>query len=179
MKVNIRISIFMACLLVLCACSSTQTSPTALPELPATPTAEPVQSIFGPGTFSIDLPEGWDVSSVEVSTDSNRPYTLFTLGENPTSNDGPGISRVIIARADQWTPEEFVLSQCSTCPQNPFEPVALGGKSALRTKIGGGGVPIMITWYFVEYNGNLIALAIHDPQTLEPLDEVLASIQFE
>jgi hypothetical protein len=47
---------------------------------------------------------------------------------------------------------------------------------ASRTQVGGGGVPFVITWYFVEHNGNLIALAIHDQQTLEPLDAVIQSI---
>jgi hypothetical protein len=77
------------------------------------------------------------------------------------------------------TPEDFVRSQCSTCPQNDFEAVMLDGIPALRTDIGGGGVPFAITWYFVEHEGNFIALAIHDPQTLEPLNEVIESIRFE
>jgi hypothetical protein len=173
--------VFLVGLLVLVACSSQQASPpvTSQPALPATPTVETAQSIFGPGTFSISLPEGWDVASSEINTDPTRPYTLFLLGDNPTGNDGPGISQVVVAEAGLWTPEDFVLSRCSTCPQNPFEQVTLGGKDALRTEIGGGGVPFFITWYFIENKGNFIALAIHDPQTLQPLEEVLSSIQFE
>ena len=61
---------------------------------------------------------------------------------------------------------------CSTCPENSFEEVTVGGKPGLRTEIGGGGVPMVITWTFVENQGKLIAFAIHDPQTLAPLNAV-------
>jgi hypothetical protein len=173
--------VYLASILVLAACGSPQYVPPepAQSGSTATRSVESAQSVFGPGTFSIDLPQGWDIASVEISTDPNRPYTLYLLGANPTGNDGPGISRVAIADADQWTPEDFVLAQCSTCPQNGFESVTLGGKPAQRTEVGGGGVPIVTTWYFVENHGNLIAIAIHDPESLLPLEDVLASIKFD
>ena len=129
--------------------------------------------------FIIDLPDGWNISSEEINSDPNRPYVLYLLGEDPTTNDGAGTSRVVIANADEWSPEEFILSQCSNCPLNPFEPATLGEIPALRTEIGGGGVPFVITWYFVEHKGKLIGFVIHDPETLLPLDEVIASIRFE
>ena len=173
--------LYLASFLVLAACGSLQETPSEPPQpgFTITPSVGAAQGVFGPGTFSIDLPQGWDITSVEINTDPNRPYTLYLLGVNPTGNDGPGVSRVAIADADQWTPEDFALAQCSTCPQNAFESVNLGGKPALRTEVGGGGVPIRITWYFVENNGNFIALAIHDPESLLPLEDVLASIMFE
>jgi hypothetical protein len=62
---------------------------------------------------------------------------------------------------------------------NTFESVTLAGKSAIRAQIGGGGVPFMIVWHFVEHQGNFIAFALHDPQTLLPLDNVIESVQFE
>ncbi len=151
-------------------------------ELPPDPADLPVPkavSIFGADTFTMDLPEGWDVSSETIIVDESSSYDLFLLGDNPTSSGGPGISKVIVANAADWTPQTLAATQCSTCPENPFESVTLGGKSALRTQIGGGGVPIMITWYFVENKGNLIGLAIHNLQTLEPMDDVLQSIQFD
>lgn len=181
-----RISLSLLLILLLAGCSSPQVSAPPVetpvspsPELPNTPSVEEAQNIFGEGTFTIDLPDGWDISSEEVHRDPDPPYTLYLLGEDPTTNDGPGVSRIVIANAVEWTPEEFVLSQCSTCPVNPFESTTLDGVPALRTQIGGGGVPIMVTWYFVEHNGKLIAFAIHDPQTLLPLEDVLASIRFE
>jgi hypothetical protein len=158
--------------------------PTDLPSVPTEeppiPIDEPAQRVFGPGTFSLDLPEGWDIfGPIEVTNDPDRPYEAYHLGEDPTSSGGPGVSIVAIDRTAKWTPEDFVLSQCSTCPQNPFESVTLDGIPALRTEIGGGGVPIMITWYFVEHRGNFIAFALHDPETLEPLEETIETIQFE
>ncbi|MGW8226778.1 MAG: hypothetical protein ACWGOY_13640 [Anaerolineales bacterium] len=173
--------LYLASLLLLAACGSSQYGPPGPTQSGSTaiPSMESAQSVFGPGTFSIDLPQGWDIASVEINTDPNRPYTLYLLGVNPTSNDSPGISRVAIADAEQWTPEDFVLAQCSTCPQNAFESVTLGGRPALRTEVGGGGVPIVTTWYFVENKGNFIALAIHDPESLLPLEDVLASIKFD
>lgn len=173
--------LYLASLLVMTACGPSQeviSEPTQ-PGFLVSPSAKAAQNVFGPGTFSIDLPQGWDIASVEINTDPSRPYTLYLLGVNPTGNDGPGVSRVAIADADQWTPEDFVLAQCSTCPQNAFETVTLGGKPALHTEIGGGGVPFVTTWYFVENKGNFIALAIHDPESLLPLEDVLASIKFE
>lgn len=136
-------------------------------------------SLFGPGTFTLNLPEGWDVTGpVPVEVGSGNSYDLWVLGIDATVNQGPGASRVAIGDAGVWSPEDFVQSQCSTCPAHEYEEVTVGGKPALRTQIGGGDVPILVTWYFVEHNGKFIALAIHDPETLEPLNEVIASIQF-
>ncbi|MEJ2758140.1 MAG: hypothetical protein P8046_06605 [Anaerolineales bacterium] len=75
--------------------------------------------------------------------------------------------------------QDLALMQCSTCPDNGFEEVTLGGQPALRTQIGGGGVPFMVTWYYVEHGENLIGIDIHDPETLEPLTSVIESIQFQ
>lgn len=106
-------------------------------------------------------------------------YDTYILGTEPDASGGPGSSKIVIADPAQWTPELFVKSQCSTCPLHSFDEVVLGGREALRTQIGCGSVPILVTWYFVEHNGKLIALAIHDPETLEPQEDVLEGIQFE
>jgi hypothetical protein len=175
-------------LLVLSACASQTATPVAPPvteapqptDVPSDPTEEPAELVFGTGTFSLDLPEGWDIfGPVEVTNDPDRPYESYRLGENPSASGGPGMSMVAIDRTASWTPEDFVLSQCSTCPESEFESITLGGVPASRTQIGGGGVPFAITWYFVEHAGNFIAFAIHDPETLEPLEEVIETIQFE
>lgn len=147
---------------------------------PPTPTVGIAQSVFGPGTFSLDLPPGWDVTGPEtINSDLDRSYDLYRLGVNPSSSGGPGTSHVIIADASKWTPQALALTQCTTCPPGDFEPLTIGGKPGLRTQIGGGGVPILITWYYVEHRGNLIAFAIHDPESLQPLEDVIDSIQFE
>lgn len=162
-------------LLILSGCNLNAPAPSV--QQPTEVTAIP---IFGPGTFSLDLPDSWDVAGPNIVTaDDGRSYDDYAMGEDPTSSGGPGTSHVIIADAAQWTPEELVLMQCSTCPENGFEEVVVGGKSAQRTEIGGGGVPMMITWTYVENNGKLIGFAIHDPRTLEPLNGVIDSIIFE
>lgn len=131
------------------------------------------------GNFSLALPDGWEVfEPLTGGNDPDRAYTLYILGPDPAPG-GPGNSTIAIADSTQWTPEQFAQAQCSTCPANPFEDVMLGGTPARRTQVGGGGVPFTITWYFVENNGQLIALAIHDPETLEPLEDVIQSIRFE
>ena len=66
----------------------------------------------------------------------------------------------------------------STCLDYPFEDVALDRRPARRTQIGGGGVPFTVTWFFIEGKDQLIALAIHDLETLEPLEEVIKTIRF-
>lgn len=143
-------------------------------------TADSAVSAFGENTISLTLPQGWDIfGPLIVDNESKGSFSLYLLGENPTQNDGPGVSRVVIANAAEWTPEEFARSQCSTCPQNGYESITLAGKPGLRTQIGGGGVPFMTTWYFFEHKGNLIAFAIHDPQTMQPLEDIIESIQFE
>jgi hypothetical protein len=98
---------------------------------------------------------------------------------DPSPSGGPGASKIIIADSATLTVDEFALAQCSTCPSHPFEEVTLGGMPARRTLVGGNGVPFTITWVFIEKNGKLIGLAIHDPDTLAPLEEVLLSIRLE
>jgi hypothetical protein len=150
------------------------------PESPQTTlTIDPSRYLNSEGGFSLKLTEGWTVlGPLPIDSDPDRPYNLYVLGLDPASSGGPDSSKIAILDPLLWTPEEFALSQCSTCPENPFEQVTLGGKPAQRTQVGGGGVPFMITWYFVENNGKLIALDFHDPETLDPLDEVIQSIQF-
>jgi hypothetical protein len=193
MKRRTAMLLMIALLLALSACASAPASPTAtqtsapvlttpseMPSPSATPPTDEDRYRIEEARLSIKLPQGWSVSGpLEVSSEGMPTFEIYFLGIDPSANGGPGFSKIAIADPAQWTPEQFVLSQCSTCTEQPFEDVTLGGKSAKRTQIGGGGVPILVTWYFVENNGKLIALAIHDPETLEPLEEVLQSIQFE
>lgn len=132
------------------------------------------------GGFSLHLPTGWKViGPIEAVNVADHTFDLYRLGIDPGPSGGPGPSSIAIADPDLWTPESFAISQCSTCPVNPFEEITLGGLPALKTSVGGGGVPFTSTWYFVEHLGNLIALDIHDEETLEPLEDVIQSIQFQ
>lgn len=141
---------------------------------------DPDRFLIEEARLSIKLPQDWSaLGPLEITSPGLPPYDLYILGIEPSASGGPGSSKIVIADPGPWTPELFVQAQCTTCPIQPFEDVTLGGKSAQRTQVGGGDVPILITWYFVENNGKLIALAIHDPETLEPVEDVLQSIQFE
>jgi hypothetical protein len=183
---------FVPVLLLLAACTATpvgteQPVPTAAPAtqaLPPTDTPSPTQDsgryTNTEGGFSLKLPEGWSaLGPVETSNPGQAPYNIYILGVDPSPEGGPGSSKIAIMDAGVWTAEQFVLSQCSTCDEHPFEDLTLGGQPARRTQIGGGGVPFTVTWWFIEKDGKLIGLAIHDPETLEPLDEVVQSIQFQ
>lgn len=130
--------------------------------------------------LSLQLPQGWQVAGpLPTNTNMDVPFDLYVLGTNPQSSGGPGASLIAVADAGEWTPQQFVQGQCSTCPEGDFQEVTFGGLPALRTEIGGGGVPFTITWFFVENKGKIIAISILDPQTMAPLDEVLQSIRFE
>lgn len=192
MKSTIKRFFFLNLLIVvLAACLPTSeptiVTPTVLPTLAATavpatpiPTAPGTRYTNAEGQFSLQLPNGWQVLEPQiVMNDGERPYTLYVLGDNPAPSGGPGSSNIIIADTQLWTTADFVQSQCSTCPAHPIEQIVLNGVPAQQTKIGGGDVPITITWHFITHNGNLIALAIHNAETLEPLNDVLQSIQLD
>lgn len=129
------------------------------------------------GSFSLVLPDGWQVAGpIEATAGNDVTYTLYSVGLEPGSSGGPGGSNIIIAENAALTIEEFVQAQCSTCPLAPIEDIQLGDTDAKQTTIGGGGVPVSVTWTFVQHDGKLIGLKIHDPETLEPITEVLESI---
>jgi hypothetical protein len=179
--------------LILTACTAAAETPTPAPatQTPAA-TAPPQPSSTGPptldpdryyneeGGFTLALPDGWSaIGPLEVSSDTEDTYNLYVLGADPAFDGGPGTSKIIIADASLWTPLAFSVAQCGTCPEHPFEDVTLAGLPAQRTLIGGGAVPFTVTWHFLEAEGKLIGLAIHDPETLAPLEEVLQSIRFQ
>jgi hypothetical protein len=160
------------------------TSTPTLEQLVATslPTQDPTRYYNTEGGFSLKLPEGWQVSGpFEVTNDPARPYIAYLLSPSTDQSlrGGPGISRIVLADPAQWNVEKLVLDQCSTCPVNPPEEITLDGISALRTQVGGGDVPFLNTWVFVEHRGKWLGFAIHDPETLAPLEEVIQSIQFD
>ena len=159
--------------------TSAPATSTAAP-LPLTPTRDPARYYNEQGGFSLKLPDGWTVVGPVTTSAENHPsYDLYMLGVDPASSGGPGASLIAIADASGWTPAGFARAQCTTCPVPKLTPVTIGGVEALRAEVGGGGVPIMTTWYFVEHEGQHIAFAIHDPQTMEPLEDVIQSFRFD
>jgi hypothetical protein len=126
--------------------------------------------------FSIRLPEDWTVAGpVKVQAD-NVSYDLYVLGVAASPEGGPGMSRIVIGDASTLSVEAFVQQQCQTCPQNPVEDVSMDGRPAQRVLVGGGGVPFTVEWVFVRLDEHLVGFSLHDPETLEPLQGVLASV---
>ncbi len=156
----------------------------AAPPVEATVTSTADQDeryINDEGGFSLVLPEGWTALGPLPATipESGAGYNLYVLGAAPTESGGPGASMIVIAEAAQLTLELFAASQCATCPAHPPEAVTLGTVPAQHLLIGGGDVPFEKSWFFFEHQGKRIGLAVHDPDTLEPLDEVLATLRLE
>jgi hypothetical protein len=149
-----------------------------------TPTPESSESRYfnQEARISLILPDGWDVAgpfSVSIITNGSHDYHLYNLGIQPEASGGPGISHLIVADPQKLTIEAFIQDQCSTCPVNPIETTMIGNISTKRSIVGGGSVPFEIEWFFVEHNGNLVGLSIHDPETLETLEEVIQTLQLE
>lgn len=169
----------LACLVPACNLGGADAPPL---EASATSTAsQDERYINDEGGFSIVLPEGWSVlGPLRVMVpEGGAAYNLYVLGAAPTESGGPGASMIVIAAASQLTLEQFAASQCSACPAHPPETVTLGTVPAQLLLIGGGTVPFEISWFFFEHQGKRIGLAVHDPDTLEPLDEVLATLRLE
>jgi len=178
-RTQIPLAIVLLLWLGACTPAATPVPPTPTETPQPEPTRDPARYYNEEGQFSLLLPNGWKVlDPIPVVNDPERPYSSYLLGPNPTPNSGPGNSIIAISDANLWTPEHFVQAQCNTCPAHPFNQVTLGGKPAWETQVGGGDVPILVTWHFIKHNGRFIALSIHDPETLEPLDDVIQSIQF-
>ena len=149
--------------------------------MPDSPPADEGRYANTEGGFSLVLPEGWSVLGPLAVTvpETGAGYSLYVLGAAPTESAGPGASMIVIADAAQLTIQEFSASQCYTCPQNHSEEAMLGTVPAERLRVGGGTVPFDESWFFVEHHGRRIGLAVHDPDTPEPLNEVLAALRLE
>ena len=132
------------------------------------------------GGFYLTLPDGWhEFGPVLNQINPDKPYLVFYFSPNPIIPDGGiNFSQIILADKDQWTPETLVKAQCLSCPTHPFEDVTLGNKPAQRTQIGGGDLPFLVTWYFFEHNRNLVGMTFLDPDTMDPLVDVVESIYF-
>lgn len=179
---KVFVSVFV--LAILCACTPAEVpSQQQLVDdleivVEQTLTAQETRYINSEGSFSLVLPESWQVAGPQQGTSGGGlSFSLYRLGQDPDASGGPGTSSIVIADAGTLTIEAFVLGQCSTCPLAPIEDIVLGEVAARQTVIGGGGVPVQVTWTFFEHAGKLIGLAIHNSETLEPLTGVLQSLE--
>lgn len=127
--------------------------------------------------FSLRLPQDWTVSSPQ----STVYGTLYLLGLAPLARSGPANSSIVIADQATMTVTQLVaFIHCSgRCVAPPFTRIRLRNNiPAQYAVIGGQGTPTT-PWYFVEHNGKIIALSIHDPdQPVQALDAIIQSLTF-
>jgi hypothetical protein len=173
--------------LILSACTAgaepviSTSTPEPAPSLPASPTAASGADRYVnlDAGISLVLPEGWSAAGPYPASAGDSSYNLYLLGPDPSPNAGPGASRLIAAADDTLTLTGLLESQCSTCPSAEVTPATLNGISVQRAVIGGGGVPFEVEWVTLDHNGRLVGLSIHDPQTLETLNNVLETLRLE
>lgn len=151
--------------------------PTA-PDL-ASPSTEEVTERYvnHEAKLSLALPQGWDSAGPFPVAVGSSTYNLYLLGPDPSTKAGPGASRLIVAADEALTVEAFLESQCFTCPPAELTTSNLNGIKVQRATLGSGGVPFVIEWIFLERDGRLTGLSIHDPDTLETLETVLETLQ--
>jgi hypothetical protein len=129
--------------------------------------------------ISLTLPEGWTAAGPFSVAVGDTSYNLYALGREPSPEGGPGASRLIVAADEKLSIDAFITSQCSTCPPSERSESTLNDIPIQRAIIGGGGVPFQVEWIFLENDGRLVGLSIHDPDTLATLDEVVRTLKLE
>jgi hypothetical protein len=125
------------------------------------------------GGFVLQLPKGWTVGRSRQSSFGNT----YLLGPAPLAEGDLGNSFIIVADLKQVSLDQAVAHLCGCAQPAQIEDVLLSGRPAKRALLGTEGWPTL-EWTFVEHNGKLIALSIHDPVTLRALHDVLDSILF-
>lgn len=156
--------------------------PTSTPDRVLVPSTspDPKRYINQEGGFSIRIPDDWGVAGpFEIELDGEAAYNVYHLGSDPSQGSGPGLSSIVLADNNRFSVAYFIASQCSTCPSHAVETVQIGTATAERTFIGGGGVPFLVEWYFIDVEPRWIGLSIHDPETMETLYDVLDTFRFE
>jgi len=130
--------------------------------------------------ISLVLPSGWGAAGpFAIDVPGQFEYDLYVLGISPSDSGGPGPSRLIVGDPSAMSLDSFAASQCGDCPKQPIEDAVLAGVPVRRTTIGGGSVPFRVEWMFLEHAGKVIGLSIHDPGTLESLQDVLQTLRLE
>jgi hypothetical protein len=168
-----------------CASVSEPAAPSATSERSTPSSAAPTNGVDAgryvnaEAGLSLALPEGWTAAGPFSVAVGDTSYNLYVLGREPSLEGGPGASRLIVAADEKLSIDAFIASQCSTCPPVEITGSTVNGIPIQRAIIGGGGVPFQVEWIFLENDGRLVGLSIHDPQTLEPLMDVSATLLLE
>jgi len=170
-------------LLALSACraaaapASTATPTESIPATRFSPEPQAARYVNQDAGLSLVLPPGWTAAGPFDAAAGDAAYALYVLGLDPALEGGPGASRLIVAADNTLSIQSFLAAQCSTCPDHGVTDAQLNGIPVQRAVLGGGGVPFEIEWVFLEHDGRLVGLAIHDPATLETLNPVLDTLE--
>lgn len=165
-------------LLALAACS--EPAPTPFPTVeraqgsgPApTASAAPVQRYTdASGAFSLELPPDWQA----VEQGMTRLGRYVQLGPEPVG-PGPASSALFVADGETVAPEEAAAElHCAGCAEAPeLEATTIGDIPAQRALLGEEPA---LEWFFVEHEGRLIILTLHDPVTFETRTDLLETLR--
>lgn len=151
-------------------------TPTPIPSATATP-AGIARHEFLAGGFSLLLPEDWIVVEQGLTPLGQH----YLLGQEPLG-PGPESSAVFVASAAQWTAAQaaaMLLCGNDSCAGDvAFEETGVAGGRTQRAVLQGESGP-PLTWYFLERDGRLIYLSLHDPVTLDDRFDLLQTLAFD
>ena len=173
--------------LVLTACNAPNPAPVdAPPTANVIVTATATVLAQGPDRYhnpeagiSLVLPYGWRTAGPTSIALGESTYNLYTMGLDPESSGGPGLSQLIVAQEEEITIDAFLQAQSAACDPHPLQVSTLNGIEVQRTLVGGGGVPFEVEWVFLPHNGLLIGLSLRNPETMATLENVLETLQLE
>jgi hypothetical protein len=152
--------------LLLVACARQPPAPTPAPPLEA----NYIHEDYG---FAVNLPEGWQASS-ESSWREGVHQVLFSARPGQS---GPANSVVMVVDDPDLSANEFLTILNGGVMPATLANTTLAGLPARRGTVGGNGSP-PLQFVLVEREGKLYYVDFHDPESLEPLEDVIASFQF-
>jgi hypothetical protein len=151
--------------LLLIACVQQPPAPTPAPP----PEANYINEDYG---FAVNLPEGWQATS-ESSWREGVYQVLFSARPGQR---GPANSVVMVVDEPTLSANEFLTILNGGVMPADLASTTLAGLPARRGTVGGNGSP-PLQFLLVERGGKLYYVDFHDPESLEPLEDVIASFQ--
>lgn len=167
-------------LLILLQAACSEPAPTPFPTAErrqgsggaATASPQPAQQYTDEsGAFSLELPPDWQV----VEQGLTRLGRYYQIGPEPVG-PGPASSALFVADAERLTAEEAAAElHCAGCDETPeLEEITIGDIAARRALLGDEP---SLEWFFVEHEGWLIVLTLHDPETFETRADLLGTLR--
>jgi hypothetical protein len=152
--------------LLLIACAQQPPAPAPAPS----PEANYINEEYG---FAVNLPEGWQATRVS-SWREGVYQVLFSAGPGYS---GPANSVVMVVDDPNLSTKDFLTILNGGVLPTDLANTTLAGLPARRGTVGGNGSP-PLQFVIVEREGKLYYVDFHDPQSLEPLEDVIASFHF-